>query len=88
MWLDYVTHDELLALYAGAGIFVFPSLAEGFGLPMLEAFAMGLRVIASDLPSLIEVGQQHAYFVSARDTDAISAAMARLDVDYRRRNRD
>ena len=79
VWLDYVTHDELLALYAGAGIFVFPSLAEGFGLPMLEAFAMGLRVIASDLPSLVEVGQQHAHFVSARDADAISDAMARLD---------
>jgi len=79
VWLDYVTHDELLALYAGAGMFVFPSLAEGFGLPMLEAFAMGLRVIASDLPSLVEVGQQHAHFVSARDADAISDAMARLD---------
>ena len=41
VWLDYVPREELYQLYAGAGTFVFPSLAEGFGLPILEALAKG-----------------------------------------------
>lgn len=78
VWLDYVEHDELRPLYAGAVGFVYPSLAEGFGLPMLEAMATGLRVVASDLPALREVGGPHADYVSPRDIDAIGDAMVRL----------
>ena len=77
VWLDYVGRDELQALYWSAGVFVFPSLAEGFGLPLLEALAVGLPAIASDLPVLREVAQYHAEFVSPRRVDALADAMAR-----------
>lgn len=80
VWLDYVTPDELLALYAAAGVFVFPSLAEGFGLPLLEALAMGLPAIASDLPALTEVAGGHAIHVSPHDVDALGDAMAQAHV--------
>ena len=75
IWLDYVDADTLRALHYGAQASVFPSLAEGFGLPVLEALATGLPVIASDLPALREVAQQHATYVSPHDVDEISDAM-------------
>lgn len=77
LWLDYVARERLLHLYAGARALVFPSLAEGFGLPMIEAQAAGVPVIASDLPVLREVAGVHSTFVAARDVDALAAAMAR-----------
>ena len=76
VWLDAIDNDALRDLYAGAGMFVFPSLAEGFGLPVLEALAAGLPVIASDLPVLREVAGQHARYVEAGDAAAWSDAMA------------
>jgi len=79
VWLDYVDRDTLRALHYGAQAFVFPSLAEGFGLPVLEALATGLPVIAGDLPALREVAQHHATYVSPHDVDAISSAMSNID---------
>jgi glycosyltransferase involved in cell wall biosynthesis len=75
IWLDYVSREELHALYAIACAFVFPSLAEGFGLPVLEALASGTAVIASDLPVLREVAGSSATFVNPRDVDQLAAAM-------------
>jgi alpha-1,3-rhamnosyl/mannosyltransferase len=77
MWIDYVTQDELRALYCGAGMFAYPSLAEGFGLPLIEALATGLPVIASDLPVLREIAGQHAHFVSPHRVDDIAGAIER-----------
>jgi glycosyltransferase involved in cell wall biosynthesis len=79
VWLDYVDRDTLRALHYGAQAFVFPSLAEGFGLPVLEALATGLPVIAGDLPALREVAQHHATYVSPHEVDEICAAMSRFD---------
>ena len=76
VWLDYVPREELYQLYAGAGTFVFPSLAEGFGLPILEALAKGLPIIASDLPVLRDLGAHLVAYVDARDTNALTDAMA------------
>jgi alpha-1,3-rhamnosyl/mannosyltransferase len=77
MWIDYVTQDELRALYHGAGMFAYPSLAEGFGLPLVEALATGLPVIASDLPVLREIAMHHALFVSPHRVDDIAGAIER-----------
>ncbi len=52
----YVPEEHLRGLYSGASLFVFPSLAEGFGLPLLEAMACGVRCITSNTSSLPEVG--------------------------------
>ena len=77
MWIDYVAQDELRALYCGAGMFAYPSLGEGFGLPLLEALATGMPVIASDLPVLREIAGQHAQYVSPHRVDDIAYAIER-----------
>jgi len=79
MWLDYVPGEDLPDLYAGAAALVFPSLAEGFGLPVLEALAAGAPVIASDLPALREVGETLASYVPPGDQDALAEGMRTAD---------
>jgi glycosyltransferase involved in cell wall biosynthesis len=80
VWLDDVDDEALRDLYATAGCFVFPSLGEGFGLPVTEALAAGLPVIASDLPVLREVAGACADYVVADDIDAWVDALVRAPV--------
>lgn len=61
--LGYVPDDDLPCLYSGAEAFVFPSLYEGFGMPVLEARACGTAVLTSDLPELREAGGADALYV-------------------------
>jgi glycosyltransferase involved in cell wall biosynthesis len=63
-FLDYVPFEDLPYLYAGAMAFVYPSLYEGFGLPILESFAMGTPVMTSDISSMPEVGGDVAVYVN------------------------
>jgi alpha-1,3-rhamnosyl/mannosyltransferase len=78
-WLSGVRGlSELRALYQGAGIFVFPSLYEGFGLPVLEAFASGIPVITSNSTSLPEVSKGIGVEVDPMRTDDIANAMLEL----------
>lgn len=81
VWLDYVSRDVLQALYYGAGAFVFPSLAEGFGLPVIEALAVGVPIIASDLQALLEIADGYATFFSATSVDALTSALALFQDD-------
>lgn len=69
---------NLWRLYKRAEMFAFPSLAEGFGFPPLEAMAAGVPVLASDLPALREVLGDTAYFVSCQDERAWTAALLHL----------
>ena len=70
-----VTVDELVALYRGAAAVVFPSLYEGFGMPVVEAMACGCPVACSDATSLPEVTGGAARLFDGRDVDAIAAAV-------------
>lgn len=74
----YVADADLPALLSGAVAFVFPSLYEGFGFPVLEAGACEVPVITSNTSSLPEVAGDAALLVDPHDVDAIAAAMARL----------
>jgi len=77
----YVPDEDKAALLSGALAFIFPSLYEGFGLPILEAQACGCPVIASATSSLPEVAGDAALLVDPSDTDDIAAAMQRVAAD-------
>jgi glycosyltransferase involved in cell wall biosynthesis len=74
----YVPDADLPALYAAAEVFVFPSLYEGFGLPVLEAMACGTPVVCSAASSLPEVAGQAALLVPPKDVGALAGAIERL----------
>lgn len=76
--IDNVTTEELPYLFSHARAFVFPSYAEGFGLPPLEAMQCGCPVIASDIPAHRWVLGDAALYANPYDADALTAAMARL----------
>ncbi len=80
-FLGDVAEADLPALYSGALAFVFPSLAEGFGLPVLEAMACGTPVVCSNLSSLPEVVGDAALLVNPYDVVALAAAICRLLAD-------
>lgn len=79
--LDFVPEADLAALYAGASLFVFPSLYEGFGFPPLEAMACGVPVVASTRGSLPEVLGDAALTVESFDPEAWIQALNRLLTD-------
>jgi glycosyltransferase involved in cell wall biosynthesis len=74
----YVPQDDLPALLSGARLFVFPSLYEGFGLPVLEAMACGTPVLCSNVSSLPEVAGDAALLVDPLDVKGMAKAMNRL----------
>lgn len=76
--LGYVDERELPLIYAGAHAFAFPSLYEGFGLPVLEAMASGVPVLTSNVSSLPEIAGDAALTVDPRDDVAMSAGLERL----------
>jgi glycosyltransferase involved in cell wall biosynthesis len=77
----YVPDVDLAALYSGARAFVYPSLYEGFGLPVLEAMQCGTPVITSDVSSLPEVVGDAGLLVPPTDGDALAHALHRLVTD-------
>jgi glycosyltransferase involved in cell wall biosynthesis len=77
----YIDEADLPALLSGAMALVFPSLYEGFGIPVLEAGACGVPVITSNTSSLPEVAGDAALLVDPHDVDAIADAMARIATD-------
>lgn len=71
-YLGFVDAGELPLIYAGARLFVFPSLYEGFGLPILEAMASGIPVVCSNSSTLPEVAGNAAAMCEPQDVDALS----------------
>ena len=79
--LGRVDDSTLAGLYRRATLLCMPSLAEGFGLPVLEAMAAGLPVVASDLPAVREVAASAAVLVAPGDVDSLAAALADVAAD-------
>jgi len=84
-WLKYVPRKDIFALLQSAHALVFPSLYEGFGLPVLEGFASGVPVITSNTSSLPEVAGDAAVLVNPRSVEEIAQSMQQLveQADYR-----
>jgi glycosyltransferase involved in cell wall biosynthesis len=83
--LGYVADEDLPALYSAASLFAFPSLYEGFGLPVLEAMACRTPVVCSNSSSLPEVAADAAVLVDPTNTEALAEAMCSVlrDVDLK-----
>ncbi len=77
----YITPAELAGWYARATVFAFPSLDEGFGMPLLEAMAAGTPMLASNRSALPEVAGDAALLVDPEDTAALTAALRQLTSD-------
>ena len=77
----YVPNTELPAIYSLCTVFLYPSLRESFGIPMLEAMACGVPVITSDTSSMPEVGGDAALFIDPYDPSQITAGMKSLLFD-------
>jgi glycosyltransferase involved in cell wall biosynthesis len=81
----FVPDDQLVALYRHCGVFAYPSLGEGFGLPVLEAMAAGAPVLTSDRSSLPEVGGDAVAYCDPTDVASIAAELQALLTDPERR---
>jgi hypothetical protein len=87
VFTGFVSDDELVALYQACSLFVFPSLYEGFGLPVVEALACGAPALAGRNSSLVELVDQEEVFFDAADPASIQEGLERALADGELRER-
>ena len=85
--LGYVPDEDLPSLYSGAKVFVYPSLYEGFGMPVVEAQACGCPVITSNTSSLPEAAGEGAILVDPKNDQQIVQAIKKITTDQNLRKR-
>lgn len=83
--LGHVAQEALPAIYQGAALFLYPTLYEGFGLPVIEAMASGVAVITSNTSALKEIAEGYAHLVDPLDIDGMAKAIARCMGDSEHR---
>lgn len=76
-FLHGIPSDDLPAIYQSAETFVYPSVYEGFGIPILEALHSGIPVVAATGSCLEEAGGEHSLYVRPHDVEGLAAAIAR-----------
>ncbi|PIP28052.1 MAG: hypothetical protein COX29_03190 [Candidatus Moranbacteria bacterium CG23_combo_of_CG06-09_8_20_14_all_35_22] len=86
IFTGYVVGDELVPLFKNADFFVMPSLYEGFGMTVLEAFATGTPAIVSNVSSIPEVAGDGAYQINPINTESIAEAMMKFAMDENLKN--
>ncbi|NOX33903.1 MAG: glycosyltransferase family 4 protein [Deltaproteobacteria bacterium] len=80
--LPYLSNKELRALYSSADLFVYPSLYEGFGIPVLEAMACGTPVLAANTSSIPEVAGNAALLIDPNDTESIASGIIQIITNH------
>lgn len=78
IFLGHIPREDMSKIYCGCEALIYPSLYEGFGLPVLEAFSLGVPVLTSNIGSLKEVGNNAAVLVDPYNVDAIVDGMTKL----------
>lgn len=81
IWLGSPSFADFPAIYKGAGMMIYPSFYEGFGLPVIEAMQVGIPVITSNQSSLKEAGGKAALLIDPHDPEEIATAMTRIQGD-------
>jgi glycosyltransferase involved in cell wall biosynthesis len=76
-FLPYVDRKDLVALYAGADLSVYPSKVEGWGIPVIESLSQGTPVVTSNTSGMAEAGGEHATFFDPDDLEGMADAIAR-----------
>jgi glycosyltransferase involved in cell wall biosynthesis len=80
-WVGLIPDEDLPAFYSGAAGFIYPSLFEGFGLPVLEAMACGTPVVTSDRTALPELAGDAGLLIDPESVEALAEAMTRVLTD-------
>lgn len=83
----FIDEEDKVAIFKLAHVFVFPSLYEGFGIPILEAMSQGAPVLCSEIPSLKEVGKEGALYFDLRSLDDFSKKLYDISMDKNLRER-
>jgi len=86
IFTDFVIEEDLVLLYNGATVFLYPSLYEGFGIPPLEAMACGVPVISSNITSIPEIVGDAAFLINPTNGEELKAAVMKLLNDENVRN--
>jgi glycosyltransferase involved in cell wall biosynthesis len=81
----FVENEDLPTLYSQAAAFIYPSLYEGFGLPIIEAMSCGTPVIAANNSSLTESGGNLTHYFDANNAEALSLLMTEVSADKTQR---
>ncbi|WP_313188064.1 glycosyltransferase family 4 protein [Sphingobacterium siyangense] len=76
---EYIAHDKLVEVYNGAFAFLYPSIRESFGLPLLEAMACGTPVVTSNTSAIPEVAGDNVVYTDPMDIKSIAAGMLKLE---------
>jgi glycosyltransferase involved in cell wall biosynthesis len=87
IFTGYVIGDELVPLFKNADFFVMPSLYEGFGMTVLEAFATGTPAIVSNVSSIPEISGEAAYQIDPMNTASLAEALTKFAKDENLKNR-
>ena len=81
-FLPYLPHEDLIAVYAGADLCIYPSLVEGWGIPVTEALVLGTPILTSNTSAMPEAGGEHARYFDPHDVDSMASAMLAAADDY------
>jgi len=74
-FLPYLSQADLIALYAGADMCIYPSIVEGWGIPVTESLALGTPIITSNTSAMPEAGGEHARYFDPHDLDSMATAI-------------